>query len=158
MTSRSRVSRRTFALFAAGAWTVVSSGCGYLLYPERRGQPTGRLDWGVVLLDGLGLLLFFIPGLIAFAVDFATGTIYLPPGEYGKKGDPGSRRRLVKVLVPRDQLSKAKIEEIVSSHIGRSIELRDGEYFTEPMGSIDDFWSAAERAGRDRTESSSPIG
>jgi hypothetical protein len=29
-------------------------------------------------LDGLGLLLFFVPGVVAFAVDFYTGAIYLP--------------------------------------------------------------------------------
>ena len=50
------------------------------MYPERRGQRTGTLDPGIVLLDGLGLLLFFVPGVIAFAVDFATGAIYLPEG------------------------------------------------------------------------------
>jgi len=54
------------------------SGCGTLLYPERRGQVAGRLDVGVVILDTLGLLLFIIPGVIAFAVDFGNGCIYLP--------------------------------------------------------------------------------
>lgn len=34
----------------------------------------------VILLDGLGLLVFFLPGVVAFAVDFATGAIYLPGG------------------------------------------------------------------------------
>ena len=54
------------------------TGCGTLLYPERRGQMSGRLDAGVVILDALGLLFFIIPGIIAFAVDFGNGTIYLP--------------------------------------------------------------------------------
>jgi hypothetical protein len=31
-------------------------------------------------LDGLGLLCFFVPGVVAFAVDFWTGAIYLPYG------------------------------------------------------------------------------
>src|SRR5215469_13362952 len=59
---------------------VFLASCGTILYPERRGQPAGRLDVGVVALDGIGLLLFLVPGVIAFAVDFATGAIYLPPG------------------------------------------------------------------------------
>ena len=55
-------------------------GCGTLLYPERRGQTQGRLDADVVILDGIGLLFFILPGLFAFAVDFITGAIYLPAG------------------------------------------------------------------------------
>ncbi len=36
----------------------------------------------LVVLDGLGLLLFVIPGVAAFAVDFSTGAIYLPIEPY----------------------------------------------------------------------------
>ncbi len=53
--------------------------CGYIMYPERRGQRGGKIDAGVAVLDGIGLLLFIIPGVIAFAVDFASGAIYLHP-------------------------------------------------------------------------------
>ena len=38
----------------------------------------------MVLLDAAGLLLFIVPGVIAFAVDILTGAIYLPPGEESK--------------------------------------------------------------------------
>jgi len=54
------------------------SGCGTIMYPERRGQHAGKIDGGVAVLDGVGLLLFLIPGVVAFAVDFSTGAIYLP--------------------------------------------------------------------------------
>ena len=53
-------------------------GCGTIMYPERKGQKSGKIDSGVAVLDGIGLLLFIIPGIIAFAVDFNNGTIYLP--------------------------------------------------------------------------------
>jgi hypothetical protein len=53
-------------------------GCGTLLYRERVGQPRGKLDAFVVMLDSIALVYFVVPGLIAFAVDFATGAIYLP--------------------------------------------------------------------------------
>ncbi|MCB4791907.1 MAG: hypothetical protein LHV68_08470 [Elusimicrobia bacterium] len=53
-------------------------GCGTILYPQRRGQHAGKIDAGVAVMDGVGLLLFVIPGIIAFAVDFGTGAIYLP--------------------------------------------------------------------------------
>src|ERR1700679_4192321 len=53
-------------------------GCGTLMYPERKGQRGGSIDAGVAILDGIGLLFGIIPGVIAFAVDFSNGTIYLP--------------------------------------------------------------------------------
>jgi hypothetical protein len=59
---------------------LVQSGCGTILYPQRRGQRGGRVDAGVAVLDGIGLLFFILPGVIAFAVDFGNGTIYLPAG------------------------------------------------------------------------------
>jgi hypothetical protein len=116
-----------------------------LIYPERRGQPKGRLDWGIVALDGLGLLLFLVPGVVAFIVDFATGTIYLPPEAAtgvtrGKKGD-----RLAKVEVPRAQISKRRIEELVSTHVGRPVRLADGEFQTVPLDSVDEYWTTVDQ-------------
>ena len=52
-------------------------GCGTIMYPERKGQKKGQIDTSIAILDGLGLLLFIIPGVIAFAVDFNNGSIYL---------------------------------------------------------------------------------
>jgi hypothetical protein len=76
--------RREF-LFRLAGWGLLGEtacsviGCGSLMHSERCGQPHGRdIDWKVVALDGLGLILFFIPGVVAFAVDFYTGAIYLP--------------------------------------------------------------------------------
>ena len=54
--------------------------CGYFLYPERKGQTGGRVDPVVVILDGAALLFGILPGVVAFAVDFTNGTIYLPSG------------------------------------------------------------------------------
>jgi hypothetical protein len=60
------------------------TGCGTMFYSERVGQPHSRdIDWKVAALNGLGLALFFIPGVVAFAVDFYTGAIYLPYETYG---------------------------------------------------------------------------
>src|SRR5262245_44673735 len=79
--------RRAFLSRLAG-WGIQSGvagctvGCGTLFHSERCGRPHGgRIDWAVVALDGLGLILFFIPGVIAFVVDFSTGAIYLPETE-----------------------------------------------------------------------------
>ena len=62
---------------------VQLAGCGTIMYPERRGQRGDRLDAGIVILDGIGLLFFLIPGIIAYAVDFSNGTIYLPDRGHG---------------------------------------------------------------------------
>lgn len=71
--------QRTLAMSLV--FTLLLSGCGTVLYPERKGQVSGRIDPAVAALNGVGLLFFFVPGVIAFAVDFSNGTIYLPPGQ-----------------------------------------------------------------------------
>lgn len=101
-----RINRRTFLrrLFPIASTALLMpelTGCGSILHPERVGQPRqGPLDWKVVALDGLGLLLFFVPGVVAFAVDFYNGTIYLPnyaltpPIEGSGPAPPIEERRL----------------------------------------------------------------
>lgn len=69
---------RSIAYMSLVVFTL--SSCGVILHPERKGQRAGRLDPAIVVLDAVGLLLFFVPGVVAFAVDFATGTIYLSGG------------------------------------------------------------------------------
>lgn len=55
--------------------------CGLILHPERKGQKAGQIDPAIALFDAIGLLFYIIPGVIAFAVDFYSGTIYLPGGK-----------------------------------------------------------------------------
>ena len=74
----------TLRIFICAVLIVQLMGCGTILYPERKGQKSGNIDVGVAILDGIGLLLFIIPGVIAFAVDFYDGTIYLPGTSGGK--------------------------------------------------------------------------
>lgn len=60
---------------------VVTAGCGTLIFPERqKAEHSGKLDPNILILDGVGLLFFILPGLVAFGVDFVTGAIYLPEG------------------------------------------------------------------------------
>ena len=61
---------------------VGSTGCGYLLYPGRRGRTGGRVDVLVLIIDLLWLIPGLIPGLICLVVDFTTGCIY----EGGERG------------------------------------------------------------------------
>src|SRR5436190_10407641 len=120
---RRLLSRRSFLLAGLASGVCCSAGCGTLLYPERRGQQAGKLDCGVILLDGLGLLLFFVPGIIAFAVDFATGAIYLPAGESQSFLGANGRDPFRTISVPTDRLSHADIARTVSLQTGKDVTL-----------------------------------
>jgi len=93
------------------------AGCGTILYPERKGQKDGRIDPGIAVLDGLGLLLFIIPGVIAFAVDFTTGAIYLPGGSRKSSMFLEDEKRVVVRVNPKE-LSEDVIEEVVRRETG----------------------------------------
>jgi hypothetical protein len=135
MLSRRRLLVRA-ALVALGASAI---GCGTILHPERKGQPPGPLDWSIVALDAVGLLFFFVPGVIAFAVDFNNGTIYLPPEQhYGGRTSPD--RRLTSRKVDGDARNVRDVERTVSEHVGQDITLLPGRYETRPMSKLDDFW------------------
>ncbi|MDB5343574.1 MAG: hypothetical protein JWP89_1951 [Schlesneria sp.] len=120
----SALSRRQW--LAAALVAVQQSGCGTIFWPERRGQPAGPLDLKVVALDAIGLLFFFIPGVIAFAVDFSTGAIYLPPGQYSSTSDSNSRWK--KVPTATKQPDPKEIEQVVYAHSGKTIRLQPGTY------------------------------
>jgi hypothetical protein len=94
-------------------------GCGTILYPERKGQIDGRIDPGVAVLDATGLLFFFVPGVIAFAVDFSNGTIYLPGGKRAKLTSSE-----LKSITDDKKLNSESLSKIISSKINISINLQ----------------------------------
>ena len=51
-----RFAKKLLALTLAATILFISTSCGTLLYPERRGQPRGVIDPGVLLLDAVGLM------------------------------------------------------------------------------------------------------
>jgi hypothetical protein len=67
---------KALIITACLALGLQATGCGTLLYPQRRGQTGGHVDTGVVVMDGLWCLVFIVPGVIAFIVDFSNGTVY----------------------------------------------------------------------------------
>ena len=85
------------------------SGCGTIFYPDRRGNST-HLDAGVAILDGIGLIFFIIPGVVAYAVDFSTGCIYLS----GK----GHSSKASLAYLDYSQPIEPQINDIVSSYYG----------------------------------------
>jgi len=96
-----------------------STGCGTILYPERKGQLSGRIDPSIAVLDGLGLLLFLIPGVIAFAVDFNNGTIYLPGTQGSLYKDDATR-----VVTFEGDLEVDELEAILEKETGLELDLK----------------------------------
>lgn len=96
-----------------------TSSCGLLLYPERQGQTGGRIDPGVAVLDAIGLLFYIVPGLVAFGVDFITGTIYVP-GTQASNLDPASIRE---IKVADGSLTPERAAAIVAEQTGQPIDL-----------------------------------
>jgi hypothetical protein len=99
---------RLRALFCA-ALALHLAGCGTLLYPDRQGLKGGRVDPGIVVLDGVLLFFFIVPGLVAYGIDFYTGAIYLPGGH--------GHHALV-VPAPRGDLSDAAVRELIARYTG----------------------------------------
>ena len=71
----------------------------------------------MLLLDGVFLLLFIVPGLAAFGVDFYTGAIYLPD----KDGN------VALIQLDPDDLDFATIERAIELHTGQPVDLQAPE-------------------------------
>ena len=119
----------SFTLFPVIVIQMAS--CGTLLYPERRHcdiqvDPKGRrIDPAVAVLDAACLVFFIIPGIFAFAVDFATGAIYLHKQEGQSKAiRPEQQEKAVVHMIP-NKMDKATLEQIISKAAGVTISFDD---------------------------------
>ena len=119
-TTHDHGAKRT-ALAVLLAVSLLTASCGTLLYPERRGQSHGRIDPSVAILDGVGLIVFLVPGLIAFGVDFATGAIYMPRATAAN--DPDEPQFDV-VRGSSQGLAIDEVESIVSDRLGKSVDIQ----------------------------------
>ena len=115
---------------------VQLSGCGTILYPERKGQRDGRVDIGVAVLDGIGLLFFLIPGIIAYAVDFNNGTIYLPGGKLRASVD---YKDLKQIKFDPKHTDVASIEKIIKEQTGKTVKLDQDNVQVSKLKSVDDM-------------------
>ena len=119
--------------------------CGTILYPERKGQPAGRLDIGIVLLDGIGLLFFIIPGVIAYAVDFNNGTIYLPNSSRANLDLPDIKA----VKFDVKNFTPDSLQEIIHEETGFDLDWRDPRLQAVKLKKAEEipaFFSRAARA------------
>jgi hypothetical protein len=123
-------------LFICAAFTMQLMGCGTLMYPERRGQRGGSIDAGVAILDGLGLLFGIIPGVIAFAVDFSNGTIYLPSRMRMGYLD---MKNIKEVKFDPKHTSLAKLESIIKSETGCQVRFNQENIRLSKLRSLKDM-------------------
>lgn len=94
------------------------SACGTVFYPERKGTRSGSIDPVVAVADAIGLLFFFIPGVIAFALDFHNGTIYLPHGRHSNL-TPAE----IKSVTVNGALDRKALSQLISQKLEQPIDL-----------------------------------
>lgn len=113
--------KKSIALLLVGGFAIQLAACGTIMHPERKGQKSGQLDTSIVALDAVGLLFFFVPGIIAFAVDFNNGTIYLPGGSASTNSGE------VNVVNIEGDITDEKIERLIQEETGKSVRLDGNE-------------------------------
>ena len=123
----------TSFLICIGLLTNLAS-CGTILHPERKGQVDGQLDTSIVVLDAIGLLFFLVPGVIAFAVDFSNGTIYLPNGSSSSLTDEEMKNISLNGKVDMDGLS-----QLVSDKTSTSVLINSNEVKTHQVNKVDEL-------------------
>ena len=106
--------------------------CGTIFYPERKGTRSGTIDPMVAVADGLGLLLFIVPGVIAFAVDFNNGTIYQPGGKKIKL-----TREELKHVTHDGKVDKAALGEVMTQKLSKPVDLHGSDVQITKLNSPD---------------------
>jgi len=123
--------RRSPLPFLLIAALLLQTACGTILYPERRNHKGTNVDPTVAVLDGVGLLFFIIPGVIAFAVDCGNGSIY-----YNPPGEPSSTVKKVQADLGK---GAHEIERTIKEKTGASIRLNDPAMRVVELNSVDDL-------------------
>ncbi|QOR38492.1 hypothetical protein HNO52_08195 [Billgrantia diversa] len=134
---RTRI-RRALTGLVLGTSIIALVGCGTVLHPERKGQMSGRIDPVVAIGNGVGLLFFIVPGVIAYAVDFSNGTIYLPGTQ-----DSAS----VDVLQMEEGMDVPTLERLLSEKTGKAVRLDSELVRVEEVESLDEALALVRMAG-----------
>ncbi|OJA04272.1 hypothetical protein [Halomonas sp. QHL1] len=129
--------RRWLTGAVVGVSIVSLSGCGTLFHPERKGQMSGDIDPVIAVANGVGLLFFIVPGVIAYAVDFSNGTIYLP----------GRSSTSIDVHHLDDAMDVASLEKLLSEKAGQPVSLESELVMIEEMSSLDEALAMVRMSG-----------
>jgi hypothetical protein len=113
--------------------------CGTILHPERKGQKSGNIDTTIAILDGVGLLIGIIPGVIAFAVDFSNGTIYLLPGDgKGSSIKPIDLDKMIAVKTGKMKLTEDDKESVIKEYTGKTVDISSPDVVFKRFDEIND--------------------
>lgn len=129
--------RRWLTGAVVGASVIALSGCGTLFHPERKGQLSGQIDPVVAVANGVGLLFFIVPGVIAYAVDFSNGTIYLPSNNSAS----------IDVLHMDDAMDVASLEKLLSDKAGQPVSLESELVKIEEMTNLEEALAMVRMSG-----------
>ncbi|RUR31698.1 hypothetical protein [Vreelandella nanhaiensis] len=129
--------RRWLTGAVVGASIVALSGCGTMFHPERKGQLSGQVDPVVAIANGVGLLFFIVPGVIAYAVDFSNGTIYLPSNNSAS----------IDVLHLGGALDVASLEKLLSDKAGQLVSLESELVKIEEMANLEEALAMVRMSG-----------
>lgn len=121
-------------------------GCGTIMYADRVGQPrSGPIDWKVAAMDGAGLIFFFVPGVIAFAVDYYNGTLFLPTSTAPEiitasiDQETSVTPQFHEVSMPKNAIYRRDIELAISQQQGHPVTIDDHAARIAPLTSLADF-------------------
>lgn len=92
---------------------AATSGCGFILYPGRRGRNGGQIDIPVLIIDLLWLIPGLLPGAICLIVDFTTGCIYRGGGRAQTSSPPSPHQSavtLVDVVIDGEVVAKGEVQ------------------------------------------------
>lgn len=109
---------KMIAMSVSAVMILQLTACGTIFYPERKGTKSGEIDPIVAIADAVGLLFFFIPGVVAFAVDFSTGAIYKSGKRYGSL-TPAE----LKSVSLNGAVDKQALGEVMSKKLGLAVNL-----------------------------------
>ena len=134
-----KITKNTISALILPVLTITLVGnlasCGTIMYPERHGQRAGQIDPLVAGLDGVGLLFFILPGVIAFAVDFNNHSIYLP---HGHTSSTGASHQYSRSHV-NGTINEASIENFIRTATGLSVDLRQANVQVTRLDSVADL-------------------
>ncbi len=129
--------RRWLSTMSIAIMVTTLAGCGTLLYPERKGQLSGDIDPAVAVANGIGLLFFIVPGVIAYAVDFSNGTIYLP----------NSQSALIDALKLDNSIDIATLDRLLSEKAGRPVSVESEQLRIEEVDSLEEALALVRMSG-----------
>ncbi|SNY95918.1 hypothetical protein [Halomonas sp. hl-4] len=120
-----------------GAAVIAISGCGTIFHPERKGQLGGDIDPAIAVANGVGLLFFIVPGVIAYAVDFSNGTIYLPSQTSSD----------IDMQSLDENIDVAALEKLLSERVGEPVTLDSELVKVEEVESLDEALAMVRMSG-----------